>query len=81
MNVQEEGAPPPPPSGLGKSAKGRLKLKRIRSRVAWDEPDHIERKQTEGEPFCIWVVVKIMVPFWVRSIIRHLLFRVPQEGP
>ena len=25
----------------------------------------------------IWVVVKIMVPFWV----RHLLFRVPKRGP
>ena len=28
-----------------------------------------------------WVVVKIMVPFWVPNIIRHLLFRVPKEGP
>ena len=30
---------------------------------------------------CIWVVVKIMVPFWVPIIIRHLIFRVPQKGP
>ena len=29
----------------------------------------------------IWVVVKIMVPFWVPIIIRHLLFRVPKKGP
>ena len=29
----------------------------------------------------IWVVVKIMVPFWVPNIIRHLLFRVPKKGP
>ena len=29
----------------------------------------------------IWVVVKIMVPFWVLIIIRHLLFRVPKKGP
>ena len=29
----------------------------------------------------IWVVVKIMVPFWVLIIIRHLLFGVPQRGP
>ena len=27
----------------------------------------------------IWVVVKIMVPFWVPSIIRHLIFRVPKK--
>ena len=30
--------------------------------------------------FEIWVVVKIMVPFWVPIIIRHLLFRVPKRG-
>ena len=24
----------------------------------------------------MWVVVKIMVPFWIPSIIRHLIFRV-----
>ena len=29
----------------------------------------------------IWVVVKIMVPFWVPIIIRHLIFRVPKRGP
>ena len=28
-----------------------------------------------------WVVVKIMVPFWVLNIIRHLVFRVPKKGP
>ena len=28
-----------------------------------------------------WVLVKIMVPFWVPIIIRHLLFRVPKKGP
>ena len=28
-----------------------------------------------------WVVVKIMVPFWVPNIVRHLLFRVPQKEP
>ena len=27
-----------------------------------------------------WVAVKIMVPFWVLIIIRHLIFRVPQKG-
>ena len=29
----------------------------------------------------IGVVVKIMVPFWVPNIVRHLIFRVPQKGP
>ena len=28
-----------------------------------------------------WVVVKIMVPFWVLSILRHLVFRGPKRGP
>ena len=30
--------------------------------------------------FGMWVVVKLMVPFWV-PIVRHLLFRVPKKGP
>ena len=29
----------------------------------------------------MWVVVKIMVPFWVPNVVRHLLFRVPKKGP
>ena len=29
----------------------------------------------------MWVVVKIMVPFWVPIAIRHLIFRVPKKGP
>ena len=29
----------------------------------------------------IWVVAKIMVPFWIPIIIRHLIFRVPKKGP
>ena len=29
----------------------------------------------------IWMVVKIMVPFRVLSIIRHLVFRGPKKGP
>ena len=28
-----------------------------------------------------WVVVKIMVPFWISIIIRHLISRVPKKGP
>ena len=34
-----------------------------------------------GSLISMWVVVKIMVPFWVPIIIRHLLFRVPKKGP
>ena len=29
----------------------------------------------------IWVVVKIMVPFGVLTMIRHLMFRAPKKGP
>ena len=29
----------------------------------------------------IWRLVKIMVPFWVLNIMRHLVFRVPKRGP
>ena len=28
----------------------------------------------------IWVVIKIMAPFWIPIIIRPLIFRVPQKG-
>ena len=28
----------------------------------------------------MWLVVKIMVPFWVPIIIRPLIFRVPKKG-
>ena len=30
-------------------------------------------------PKVIWVVVKIMVPFWIPIIIRHRIFRVLQR--
>ena len=29
----------------------------------------------------LWVVVKIMIPFGIPIIIRHLIFRVPEKGP
>ena len=42
-------------------------------------------EQSRGHPKpnaeSIWVVVKIMVPFWIPVIIRHLIFRVPNKGP
>ena len=28
----------------------------------------------------IWVVVKVIVPFWIPIIIRHLIFRVPTRN-
>ena len=30
---------------------------------------------------CTWVVVRIAVPFWVLSVIRHLVCRGPKRGP
>ena len=29
----------------------------------------------------MWVVVKVMVPFWIPIIVQHLMFRVPKKGP
>ena len=29
----------------------------------------------------IWEVVKILAPFWIPIIIRHLIFRGPKKGP
>ena len=34
-----------------------------------------------GDDTGTWVVVKIMVPFWVPIILRHLILRVPKKGP
>ena len=42
----------------------------------------VSRRQTlEVYQSVKWVVVKIMVPFWVPIIIRHLILRVPKKGP
>ena len=30
---------------------------------------------------CMWEVAKIMVPFWIPIIMRHLIFSVPKKGP
>ena len=35
----------------------------------------------EGLHKVIWVVVKIMVPFWIPVVIRPLIFGVPKKGP
>ena len=42
---------------------------------------NLEVKSCFTDLVCIWVVVKIMVPFRVPSIMRHLIFRVPKKGP
>ena len=34
----------------------------------------------ENRNYCIGVIYHIG-PFWVPSIVRHLIFRVPKEGP
>ena len=39
------------------------------------------RVQTHSGTDDIWVVVKIMVPFWVPNIVRHRLLTVPKKGP
>ena len=39
----------------------------------------VKKKQRKGS--VIWVAVKIIVPFWVPIIVRHLIFRVPKKGP
>ena len=31
-------------------------------------------------PPCMWVVLRIMVPFWIPVKLRQLIFRVPKEG-
>ena len=37
--------------------------------------------QLEEQQGSIWMVVKMMVPFWVLNITRHLVFRGPKKGP
>ena len=38
------------------------------------------QKGSQFRELAMWVVVRIMVPFWVLNIVRHLLFRVPKRG-
>ena len=41
-----------------------------------------EMLQTKNpKTYTIWVVLKIMVLFWIPVIIRHLISRVPKNGP
>ena len=39
------------------------------------------RDNSHAHTSCTWVVVKIMGPFWIPIILRHLIFRVPKKGP
>ena len=40
---------------------------------------HDFKGRTSEKLLLMWVVVKIMVPFWVPNIVRHLIFRVPKR--
>ena len=73
---------------------GRLQafLKKVDEPVQWTRTEIVqsysdERGQyrdgedDEGMFHSIWVVVKIMVPFWIPAILRHPIFRVPKKGP
>ena len=37
--------------------------------------------QGSSDDGCKWGLIKIMGPFGVPNIIRHLLFKVPKKGP
>ena len=50
----------------------------IRISVRWR---YVETRKRECVNAYTWVVVKIMVPFWVPNIVRHLIFGVPKKGP
>ena len=60
-------------SGLKAAELGPLEV----SKQGCTEPWDVEK--TLYNP--IWAVVKIMVPFWIPAIIRHLIFRVPKTEP
>ena len=40
-----------------------------------------QERNKQGRPGLMWVVVKIMVPFWVLIVIWHLVFRGPKRRP
>ena len=45
------------------------------------QPAHPTGKGLSSVPPGMRVVVKIMVPFWIPIIIRHLIYRLPKMGP
>ena len=60
-----------------------LNLKGLKPVLAKERkrPRHTRAPALPNHHKAIWVVVKIMVPFWVLNIIQHLIFRVPKKGP
>ena len=42
-------------------------------------PELTQKRWRAGKSTSIWVVLKIMVPWWVRKIVRHLVFRGPKK--
>ena len=64
-------------SGMSVYATNAPKVASVNLQIPQEYPTSI----TERGTVCIWVVVKIMVPFWIPNIIRHLIFRVPKKGP
>ena len=51
-------------------------------RTQQSDPKRYSRKVAllKSMSISIWVVVKIMVPFWLLLVIRHLVFRGPKKG-
>ena len=39
----------------------------------------VEESEVSYQGRGIWVIIKMMVPFWVLAIIRHLVFRGPKR--
>ena len=68
-----------------KTREPEAETSQVRRRTLVVEPGLLPRFPGNGRQCTyyirIWVVVKIMVPFGVPTLIRHLLFRVPKKGP
>ena len=62
-----------------RAAAERLRVKELR---AWVLYMILDNGKENGNYYnsVVWVVVKIMVPFWVPITIWHLIFRVPKKG-
>ena len=65
-------------SGMSVYATNAPKVASVNLQIPQEYPVYFYH---ERGTVCIWVVVKIMVPFWIPNIIRHLIFRVPKKGP
>ena len=58
-----------------------MRRKDVRNYLTMSEEMQYLRDSCTDNPQLLWVVVKIVVPFWVPIIIRHLIFKVPKKGP